>query len=190
MQVFGGIHMAAGIVRLRTRGDRLRAEQAATLRQLVLAQPGLPAHAVGQIVAAIDRETASGSGWRFVMVDPVGNAAVVRWLAAHSSRPTIAMVLWAELAQHIHNDTHEVVRTRDELADAVGVHPDNVSRIMGELEACGAISRRRERVAGMRGPGVVKYFLNPNVATHLAGAARDAAQARAPALHVVDGGVL
>ena len=40
---------------------------------------------------------------------------------------------------------------------------------MGELEGIGAISRRRERIVGMRGPGAVRYFMNPNVATHLTG---------------------
>ena len=37
----------------------------------------------------------------------------------------------------------------------------------------------------MRGPGMVRYFMNPNVATHLAGKARDEAQAAAPKLRVV-----
>ena len=47
---------------------------------------------------------------------------------------------------------------------------------MGELATIGAISRRREKVAGMRGPGLVRYFMNPKVGTHLTGAARDKAQ--------------
>jgi hypothetical protein len=72
--------------------------------------------------------------------------------------------------------------TREQMAEQIAEAPDNVSRIMTELEGIGAISRRRERVAGMRGPGMVRYFMNPNVATHLVGAARDKAQTKAPPL--------
>ena len=37
---------------------------------------------------------------------------------------------------------------------------ETVSQIMGELESIGAISRRRDRVPGMRGQGVVRYFVS------------------------------
>ena len=57
---------------------------------------------------------------------------------------------------------------------------------MGELASVGAVTTRRERVAGMRGPGRAVYFMNPNVGTHLAGAARDKAQAEAPRLQLVE----
>ena len=63
---------------------------------------------------------------------------------------------------------------------------EDISRLMGELERIGAISRRREKVAGMRGRGRAVYFMNPSVGTHLAGAARDKAQAEAPRLQLVD----
>lgn len=62
---------------------------------------------------------------------------------------------------------------------------------MGELEGIGAIIRRRERVNGTRGPGRVRYFMNPVVGTHLAGGERDAAQAEAPPgplLRIMQGG--
>ena len=49
---------------------------------------------------------------------------------------------------------------------------------MGELEAIGAVYRRRE------GRGV-RYFVNPRLGTHLAGAGRDRAQAEAPPLRLV-----
>jgi len=62
--------MAAHIVRLSTRRQRLRAEQAAQLRQLVIDFEGLDTDAAGRIVAAIDRETAAGREWPFVMISP------------------------------------------------------------------------------------------------------------------------
>jgi hypothetical protein len=48
---------------------------------------------------------------------------------------------------------------------------------MRELEAVGAVYRRRE------GRGV-RYFVNPRLGTHLAGAARDRAQGEAPPLRL------
>ena len=100
-------------------------------------------------------------------------------------RPQKAVKLWAILFEHLRLDTGEVLLTRDEMAEAISEAPTNVSRIMGELEAVGVITRRREAVLGMRGPGRVRFFMNPNVGTHLAGAARDQAQAAAPALRLV-----
>ena len=52
--------------------------------------------------------------------------------------------------------TGEIMLTRDELAEKVGETTDNVSGIMRELEKFGAISRRRAKVAGLRGPGMVR----------------------------------
>jgi CRP-like cAMP-binding protein len=174
--------MAARLRRLRTKPERLREEQAAALRQMVLAFPGLPEPAVGSIVAAIDRETVATSGWTFVMLSPAQNRAVVRWLLEHSSRPQKAVDLWSLLFEHLRFDTGEIMLAREEIAEQIGEAPGDVSRIMGELESIGAISRRREKVPGMRGPGVARYFMNPHVATHLTGKARDKAQAKAPPL--------
>jgi hypothetical protein len=180
--------MAAQLIKLRTKRDRLKADQAAALRQLVLDFPDLPTRAVGELIATIDRQTASKSGWTFVMLSPEQNAAVVQWLADNSERPIVAMRLWSVLFNNLRTDTGEIVQTRDELADAMSVRPQEISQIMGELERVGAISRVRERVAGMRGPGLVRYFMNPRVATNLTGAARDQAQADAPLLALIEGG--
>src|SRR5215203_2226355 len=125
--------MAARIARLRTRADRLRADTATHLRQLVLEYPGLPERARGEIVAAIDRETASENGWTFVMLSPDQNAAVTRWLRANSRFPTMALALWGELFTALRRDTGEVVLTRDELAERVDTHPNHVSTVMHEL---------------------------------------------------------
>lgn len=170
--------MPASIHRLRPRPERLRAEQADQLRQLILTFPGLPEFTAGAIIAAIDGQTAAENGWTFVMLSPSQNRAVVAWLMAHSGRPQKAVLLWSLLFEHLRRDTGEITLTRGELAAAIDERPDNVSLIMGELQRIGAISRRRERVAGMRGPGRARYFMNPNVATHLAGQARDQAQAQ------------
>ena len=68
--------MAAEIRVLRTRRQRLRAEQAAELRQLVIEFQGLDDEAAKRIIAAIDRETAAARKWTFVMISPAQNSLV------------------------------------------------------------------------------------------------------------------
>ena len=184
----GVFHMAARLVRLRTKADKLQADKAAALRQMILGFDGLPERAAGELLAAIDRSTAADNGWSFLMVSPEDNAKVVSWLLDNSKRPLVAVRLWSTLFLHLRRDTGEIVLTREELAEAVGATPTHVSEIMGELEALGAISRHRVKVAGMRGPGLVRYFMNPRVATHQSGVARVMAQAEAPKLRSIEGG--
>src|SRR4051795_13710898 len=180
--------MAAQIARLRTKADRLRSDTAAQLRQLVLEYPGLPERARGEIIGTIDRQTASEAGWTFVMLSPEQNAAVMRWLRQHSERPVLALALWGELFTALRRDTGEIALTRDELAERIGAQPNHVSEIMHELAGVGAIVVHREKVAGMRGRGRAVYLMNPNVATNLAGAARDKAQGAAGPLRLVPTG--
>src|SRR4051794_10074927 len=178
--------MAATILRHRTRRDRLRAAEADELRRLVGERPGLPERLRSGLIAAIDRETASESGWTFIMLSPSQNRAIVLWLLEHSSRPRKALELWTLLFEHLRRDTGEIALSRDEIADELGVAPADVSRLMGELEGIGAISRRLEKIPGLRGRGRVVYFMNPNVATNLAGVARDKAQRQAGPLRLVE----
>jgi hypothetical protein len=174
--------MPATLHRLRTKRQRLRKEQAQALRQMILEFEGVPDHATKAIIATIDRETAAENGWTFVMLSPAQNRAVVNWLLEHADRRREALALWALLFEHLDRHTGMILLTRDEIAEQVGTHPNNISEIMADLESIGAISRQRERVAGMRGPGVVRYFMNPAVGTHLVGQMRDEAQAKASRL--------
>lgn len=174
--------MAAIIRRLRTKPDRLRQDDAERLRDALLPFESEFPEQVRDLFGVIDRRTASRNRWTFVMLSPSQNAAVVRHLRRSSSRPMVAMELWAMCFEHLRGDTGEILLTRDQIADSLGQHAQNISQIMSELEACGAIIRKRAKVAGMRGPGVTRYFMNPNVATHLAGAERDLAQSKAPPL--------
>jgi len=173
--------MAGRIVRLRTRADRMREDDGETLRQMVLdfaAGRRISQQAVGEIVSAIDRETAATAGWTFVMVSPQANAAVVRWLAEHSRRPQTAMLLWATVFTALRHDTCEITQTRAALAETLGVAPRHISEIMSELESIGAISRKGRGGAGVR------YFLNPMVGSRLTGAERTRAQEMARPLEL------
>ncbi len=121
--------------------------------------------------------------WTFVMLSPSQNSAVVRWLSENSKRPQAATLLWARLFEVIRNDTGEIMQTRDELAQWLGVLPRDLSSMMTELASINAV--RREK----RGREV-RYFMNSTIATHLPGpAARQAArEADGPLLVVVQGG--
>ena len=183
--------MTATIRKLLPKAGQLRAEQAQRLRDALLPFEGEMPDQVGHLIGQIDRKTAARNGWTFVMLSPDQNEAVVSYLAEHSSRPLVALRLWAMCFKHLRNDTGEIMLRRDEIADKLNDSPVTVSRIMGELEAIGAIIRRRERVGGMRGPGLVRYFMNSVVGTHLTGEARDKAHVNAPAgplLRIMEGG--
>src|SRR4051812_40747322 len=147
---------------------------------------GLPERARKAIIDTDHRQAAVNGLWTFVMLSPEQNAAVARWLGKNSGRPKVALLLWQELFTALERETGEITLTRYELAERVGTSADEVSRIMGELARFGAITVHREKIAGLRGPGRAVYRMNPNVATNLAGAARDRAQARAPKLRLVD----
>ena len=181
--------MAAKLHRLVPKPDLVKAEQAELFLDMLRPLEGeLPASVVRELKAHIQRRTPARRRWTFVMISPAQNCAVVNWLRTNSLRPMHAVSLWAVLFTAMDQDTGEITLTRDELAELASMPVQNVSNIMGELEGIGAISRRRERVAGMRGPGMVRYFMNPNVATHLPGGLRDEAQAKAPLLRVMEGG--
>lgn len=179
---------AASITTLKTRPDRLRQDQADTLRQALLPFIKDMPDAVGALIGLVDRQTASRNKWTFVMLSPEQNDQVVEYLAQNSKRPLVAVRVWARCFRHLRTDTGEILLRRDELADQLSIRSDTVSEIMSELEGFGAIIRKRERVAGMRGPGMVRYFMNPRVATHLAGSERDQAQREAPLLQLMQGG--
>jgi hypothetical protein len=177
------------IVQLKTKPDRLRQDQADLLRQAILPFEDQLPDAVRSLIGHIDRQTASRNKWTFVMLSPEQNAIVVDYLAQHSKRPLVAMRLWALCFKHLRTDTGEILLTREEIAEKLNQRAPEISEMMSELVDFGAIIRRRQKVGGMKGPGMVHYFMNPRVATHLSGKERDEAQEQAPPLLILmDGG--
>jgi hypothetical protein len=177
------------IVHLKTKPDRLRRDQAEELRQALLPFEEQMPGAVRELIGHIDRQTASRERWTFVMLSPEQNGAVVRHLVQHSKRPLVAVQLWAMCFEHLRHDTGEIMLTRKEIAEKLGQRPQEVSGIISELVDFGAIIRN-PNVTIHYGPGVgmSRYFMNPRVATHLAGRERDDAQAEAPLLKLMEGG--
>src|SRR4051794_13738557 len=160
------------VTRLKTRRSEAEQTTLHCLRQAVIGSVGrgIPEDVAARIATILDREMQSRSGWTFVMVEAELNSEVVHYLTNHSRRPLKAVQLWAKLFTTLPKDSNEIRATRKELAAMIGIEPRTVSEIMRELENVGAIYRQRDGRA-------VRYLVHPSLGTHLAGAARDRAQA-------------
>lgn len=144
---------------------------------------GLDDETLAKIEAAAKAHAQSPEDWIFVMLSAAQNAEVIDWLQEHSNQPHKAQKVWAQLLTKLRLDTGEIMATRQQLADRVGVTPQNLSRIMTELASINAIIREKD---GRR----VKYYLNPNIATHQ-GSASARAKARenaGPLLKLMESG--
>jgi DNA-binding transcriptional ArsR family regulator len=132
---------------------------------------------------ALNLAPATQTDWTFVMISPAQNAAVIRWLGEHSKRPHKAVLLWSELFMALRADTGEILRSRQELAERVGMTPRDLSSTMTELASINAITRRKE---GRH----VRYFMNPNIATHIPTPEqrREARDNAGPLLTLMEGG--
>lgn len=171
---------SSGVEELRSRRARQKADEAAQFARLAR-KLGMDLAAAEDLAAAYLADT--HSAWTFVMISPAQNAAVVRWISENSKRPQAAILLWAHLFEVMRNDTGEILRNREELAERVGVDRDNLSRIMTELASINAVRREKQ---GRE----VRYFMNSTIATHLpsAEARAKAREADGPVLTVVQGG--
>jgi hypothetical protein len=179
--------MAATIRTLRTRKDRQRTSTTARLVQVIeeYAQLCLElGHEVPEGIrehrAELGQEAAAEAEETFVMLSIRQFDAVHEWLAHNSANPMMAVRLWTKLIGLLDSQTGEIMATRAKLAEMVNTHPDEVSRIMGELSKTGAIIRRR-----VPANGPVRYFMNPKVGTHLPKDARRLAQRDAPELKLI-----
>lgn len=169
--------MTATVSRLRT-GSRATSA-VAQLRLALDELPDLPHELAARVGTLLDRHERAESGWSFVMVEPnLYHAVVVALLDGEDvRRPRLAVKLWSLLFSKLPPDSNDVQASRSELARELGCTPREVSEVMSELEGLGAVYRRKE------GRGV-RYLVHPKFGTHLAGAARDRAQAEAPPLRL------
>jgi CRP-like cAMP-binding protein len=180
--------MAATLIPIQTRPEKLRRDKAERLLfrlKELESEMDLPVDLMCVLHREIDKHTASQGKWTFIMISPEQNEIVTNYLAENSDRPLVAIRLWLHCFRYLRCDTGEILLRRDEIADHLKIDAKNVSSIMSELEECGAISRKYQRIDGTKGRGFVRYFMNPLVGTHLAGAARDKAQEKAPKLRLV-----
>ena len=160
----------ANVVDLKTRPQRFKEDQAKALKTVLLPfldDQNYPQDHVQGLLYEIDRKTRPNApAETFIMLKPAQNAAVIQWLGANSRRPAKAMMVWGTLFEHLYPHTGQIMLTREEIAEKVGIRPNEVSAIMGELAKCHAIFTERRRVEGVRGPGQVVYFMNKHVAEY------------------------
>lgn len=170
------------VTKLSVERAKLRKAEARQIMQQIRRLP-LDAETLAKIDNAAKAHAQTSENWIFVMLGPKENAAVVRWLSANSKRPHKAVQLWATLLERLRIDTGEIMATRQELADRVGMTPRDLSSTMTELASINAIRREKE---GRN----VKYFLNPNIATHMPSAAKrkTARENAGPLLTLMEGG--
>lgn len=149
------------------KSERIAKAKADQLRQAVF-DFGLPVTATEDILVTIARHETGGqlSDWKFNMISPAQCLAV--WNAIEELpgdvRPRVVRRVFDYVLTHIETNTGLVTLTREEIADRVGVRPQEVSEAMGTLERMKVVFRERKRVAGMRGPGIARYRLNQHVA--------------------------
>ena len=138
-----------------------------------------------QLALAVSAQTSDPDAerWIFAMISPNQNFAVLEWLRKHSKRPQVAVSLWGLLLTALRPDTGEILLTRSQIAERIGIEPRTASELMTELSKINAISRKKEG-------RTVRFYLNPNIATHIPGpeARKAAREAAGPLLVLMEGG--
>lgn len=176
------------------RAGRLTRQEAVTLRTRPLGEimddeslsPGLRL-AARRLLREGDKEVLSSRKEPFAMFFTGEHRRLMRHLRHESRHPILAAELFSLCVQNMDWDTGEVLLSRPELAAEMGVKPELISRLTGELVKCRALERGYLDASGNRVRSV-RYFVSARVATHhRTSAARDAAVAAAPPLQLIGG---
>ena len=194
----------AQVVRLRTQRQRVQREVASDLaEQLRLLPEEMLSQLPGSIRLAISKAThglhkharpdTEEGLWPggFVMLSRAQTKAIwdaIRALPA-DDRPNHVRHAFDLVLLNLRQDTGEVMLTRDQLAEEIGCAPAHVSNVMGTLARMGVVRRERRRIEGVRGPGMVVYFVNPHVAWNGSLDVRkaEAKDTKTPALTLMEG---
>lgn len=120
----------------------------------------------------VKARTERAAYWRFVMLGPSENRAVLNLIADEAKRPKISTRLWGAMLESLHPDNGRIQMTRREMQDAAGTASSScISDALAEFVAWKAVIRA---VDGRE----VRFFLNPQIATHLGEHVRPGQQAR------------
>lgn len=168
-----GQSMTAKLVRFRPKRELITRDAAASLaEQLALfSDQEVPAVARAQLLNAFHRLTHPDDEqpiWKggFMMLSRVQCVAVwdaIRDLPARL-RPNQVRHAFDLILANLRQDTGEVMLTRDQFAEKIGCAPRSISTVMTTLENMDVIRRERRQIDGVRGRGMVVYFINPHVA--------------------------
>lgn len=187
--------MASGVVhRLIPDRERVQRRDAAAASDLI-ATLNLPAYVRERLrneLARLAEPDMHRSLFRMTMLSVQQGAAV--WAAIRAlppkDRPQKVRHAFDLCLLHLRQDTGEIMLTRDEMANRMQCKPAEVSRAMSILHRMGVVIRERRKVAGMRGPGIAAYFINPHVAWNgsLNIRAAEAERQEPPHLKLIQGG--
>ena len=162
----------ARVFRFKSKKDVMTAQNAQQILNFIEQErKQIPSETYKAIVRTVEKSVASVKNWRFIMLQPDLNQAVIRHMTKRSKRPILAVNLWAMFLNNLRTDTGEILLTRQEMADQLEQLPRDISSVMSEFAKIKVI--RREKKGGR-----VFYFLNPWVATHLTGEVRKRQRSR------------
>jgi len=177
--------VAAQIKRLQPKDKQIKQEQLKQLQAMLDLFPEVNEKKTSAVLWEIKRKNKLNDPniWTFIMISPEQNRSVVNWLDEKSTQPRKALRLWALLFEYVHRETQQIMLSRQEIAEKIKIRPNDVSRIMSELESINAILKKKE------GRGVI-YYMNPNVANHYPQEIREQKQKETPKLKVLNGGFI
>ncbi len=145
------------------KADRLSEDQACRVRDAFF-NLELPSKVMEELLAVLLRYEVGGvpSDWHFNMISP--SQCLLVWNAIDRGRePRSTRRVFDYVLTHLEPGTGFVTLSREEIAELVGILPKHVSSAMTRLENLGAITRERVKIPGLKGPGMVRYRINPNV---------------------------
>ncbi|MES1026641.1 hypothetical protein ABN584_27485 [Gloeocapsa sp. BRSZ] len=187
------------VIKLKTKQELLTTEQAEHLEaQLKLFPQNLlpehPRRVLLNTLYHLKNDGKAADGWVFTMIGRKQVMALTRAIAKlpPSLRPHQTLETFIYVLANMRQDTGEVTLTRDQLGEALEIRSENISHIMRTLEKLGIIRREYHKISGMRGRGMVVYFVNPDVAWNGSLATRKIETERTQQqfnLHLIQGGV-
>jgi CRP-like cAMP-binding protein len=188
--------MKANVYRLLPNRERIKRQEAAEISAMI-ADTSLPRHLKERVrhelYRAVEPDSTRSPFGVYVMLSVQQIGAIwdaLRALPA-KDRPQEVRHAFDICVLNLRQDTGEVMLTRDEIAERMKITPYNVSRAMGVMERLGIIIKGdRRRVEGLRGRGIVPYFVNPHAAWngHLELQKIEARRQTPPLLALMEGG--
>lgn len=158
------------IKKLVTKKELLNKDQARNLEEQLLLFPDdqLPKEAKRVILNTLYqiKERDKPNGWIFTMIsrEQIGIISKKIRKLEPKMRPVQTRDVFMQILINMRQDTGEIMQTRQEIAEEINVHPNDVSFVMRNLENMGVVRKEYHKIEGVRGRGMVVYFVNPGVA--------------------------
>jgi CRP-like cAMP-binding protein len=188
--------MKANVYRLLPNRERIKRQEAAEVSAMI-AGTSLPLHLKERVrhelYRAVEPDSTRSPFGVYVMLSVQQIGAIwdaLRALPA-KDRPQEVRHAFDICVLNLRQDTGEVMLTRDEIAERMKIASRDVTKAMGVMERLGIIIKGdRRRVEGLRGRGIVPYFVNPHAAWngHLELQKIEARRQTPPLLALMEGG--